>query len=134
MRSRKIKRKNKLYLLKSFVLFIVFFSLFFSSYFYFFNFLNIKLISPLGSKIQNSDKDDIERKLSSAGLSYSSVSVASDSSYILTLPEGGKAIITPQKNINEQISSLQLVLNRLTIEGKRIKVIDFRYDKPVIRL
>lgn len=43
-----------------------------------------------------------------------------------------QAIISPQKNLNEQLDSLQLIFSRTKIEGEKPKRIDLRFDKPVI--
>lgn len=103
-------------------------------YFIFPNFFKSNLISPLAQIVFVSDRRLVEQALLKNKILYSSIKTASDSSYLITLSAGGDAIITSKKNINLQISSLQLMLNRLTIEGKRIKSVDFRYDRPVVRL
>ena len=94
---------------------------------------NNKIISPLAQKYFSFESENISEDLFKAGISFSSVKRSSDSLYIITLSDGGQVIISPSKNIKNQISSLQLMLSRLTIEGKRVKVIDFRYDRPVVR-
>jgi len=37
-----------------------------------------------------------------------------------------------EKDVGVQLDSLQLILSRAKIEGKTIKKIDLRFDKPVI--
>ena len=41
-------------------------------------------------------------------------------------------LFNSEKNIDLQLDSLQLILSRSKIEGKTIKKIDLRFDKPVI--
>lgn len=48
------------------------------------------------------------------------------------LKTGPKVLISLDKNIKEQVESLQLILERAKIEGKQIELIDLRFDKPVI--
>lgn len=48
------------------------------------------------------------------------------------LKTGPKVLISLDKNIKEQVDSLQLILERAKIEGKQIELIDLRFDKPVI--
>jgi len=43
-----------------------------------------------------------------------------------------QVFFTGQKEIGLQLDSLQLIFNRAKIEGKEIKKIDLRFDKPVI--
>lgn len=131
MRRSKIKKNKYWHIYKLAILFFIVSS---SLMFFFLFFTDGRIISPLSSTGPDYSSSEMEKKLYSAGLGFSSIKIASDSSYVVVLSDGGKAIITPRKNINEQISSLQVVLNRLTIEGKKVKVIDFRFDKPVIRL
>lgn len=75
---------------------------------------------------------DIKSLLKKEKIQFLAVSVASDSSYLVYLQGGAEAIISPKKNLLEQVRSLQIVLSRLTIEGKRFKSLDFRFEKPVI--
>jgi hypothetical protein len=48
------------------------------------------------------------------------------------LIDNGEVILSSKKDIGSQLSSLQLMLARLTIEGKKLKVLDFRFDNPVV--
>ena len=134
MHKRKVKEKSKFLFFRIIVPFIALFGLLCVLYFYFPKLIDNNLISPIARVASNSDKGTIEEALLKNGVSYFSVDIASDSSYLVTLQDGGKVIITSKKSIPSQISSLQLMLNRLTIEGKRIKIVDFRFDKPIIRL
>ncbi|MCL5435250.1 MAG: hypothetical protein M1405_02570 [Patescibacteria group bacterium] len=70
--------------------------------------------------------------LQKSGVAFSSIKRNQDASYVINLKDGGEVILTENKNVQNQISSLQLILSRLTIEGKRFKSLDFRYDKPVV--
>ncbi|MEK7186638.1 MAG: hypothetical protein AAB675_04765 [Patescibacteria group bacterium] len=134
MRRKKLKRRSKALLLKLILLCMLIVAVIGGVYFIFPNFFKSNLISPLAQIVFVSDRRLVEQALLKNKILYSSIKTASDSSYLITLSAGGDAIITSKKNINLQISSLQLMLNRLTIEGKRIKSVDFRYDRPVVRL
>ncbi len=50
----------------------------------------------------------------------------------LFLKKGPQVLISSKKGIGQQVDSLQLILERAKIEGKQIKVIDLRFDKPVV--
>lgn len=65
-------------------------------------------------------------------ISFLKVDVASDSSYIIFLKDNGEVHMDSKKNLQPQISSLQLILSRLTIEGKKFKKLDLRYELPII--
>ena len=133
IKKRKLKNKLfaevKIFFASLFILFILF-----SVGFVLFNFVLPKgeLLSPLAKQLENRRHNQLEGDLAQDNIMYDSIEVASDSSYLINLKDGGQVIISPGKNIENQISSLQLIISRLTIEGKRFKVLDFRYDKPVI--
>lgn len=89
------------------------------------------ILSPL-PKNYKSQGQDIRNLLEKERVKFLEISIATDSSYMVSLDGGGQVIISPRKNIEEQVRSLQIVLSRLTIEGKRFRSLDFRFDKPVV--
>jgi hypothetical protein len=93
---------------------------------------NNLFISPLSAK-KDSQTNQVEQMLSKANIPYAMVENGPDLVYSVSLKDGSTVILTQNKNVQNQISSLQLILARLTIEGKRFKNLDFRYDKPVIQ-
>ncbi len=95
------------------------------------NFSKISLISPL-AKNKWSNQIYIEEQLKKDGISYSNVIASSDGSFVAKLVNGGEVILSSKKDIKSQLSSLQLIVSRLTIEGKRLRILDFRFDKPVV--
>lgn len=132
MRVKKLKRKGKFFFIK--VIFPILILLILSALLLYklpaFTILNKPIISPLGQN-KPSRASSLEVLLKKANVPFSSVTSSSDS-YIITLLGGGKVIVSSKKDLTLQISSLQLMLNRLTIEGKRIKSLDFRFDKAII--
>lgn len=89
------------------------------------------ILNPL-SKNQISSTQIIEKKIKESGIMYESFTTGEDLTYILTLSSKSEVIIDSNKDIDEQISSLQLILKQLKIEGKALKRLDFRYQKPII--
>ena len=88
-------------------------------------------LSPL-SKDKVSEVTLLQEKLTKEKISFTNITASSDASLIVRLKEGSVVILSSKKDIESQISSLQLMLARLTIEGKKLKVLDFRYDNPVV--
>lgn len=88
-------------------------------------------ISPIGLNSQNLTKK-LEKLLLDSGIEFSSIASQFNSSYMVRLKEDGEAILSLHKDFKKQIASLQAVLKQLTIEGKRVIRIDFRFDKPVV--
>lgn len=89
------------------------------------------IMSPL-SKNQVSSTKIFEDKLKSTKIEYKSITTEKDLNYLVKLKNSGEVIIDPNKDIDEQLSSLQLILSQLKIEGKTLKRLDFRYEKPII--
>jgi len=88
-------------------------------------------ISPLAQgKLAASNS--LEENLISARIFFKTISSSSDGSFVVVLADGGRIILSSKKDIKSQISSLQLILSRLTIEGKKLKTLDFRFDNPVV--
>lgn len=90
-------------------------------------------ISPISSNSENLIKT-LERLLLTSDIEFSSVTFRSPSSYMVKLKEDGEVILSLEKDFKKQIASLQAVLKQLTIKGKRLIRIDFRFDKPVIEI
>ncbi|MCL5113751.1 MAG: hypothetical protein M1372_01105 [Patescibacteria group bacterium] len=90
------------------------------------------IVSPLGKS--NTKDIDIANLLYKENIPFASVSIASDSSFTVNLLGGGEVMLSSKKDITTQISTLQLILKRLTIEGKKIKILDFRFDKTILKL
>ena len=89
------------------------------------------LISPIAQSLKG-QSPDVKSILTKEKINVSEVSVATDSSYMVSLTDGGTVIMSSNKDLVEQARSLQIILSRLTIEGKRFKTLDFRFDKPVV--
>lgn len=101
---------------------------------------NTSYISPIpkmllsASKSGSSNlKNNIEMLLKAQNISYQSVNLEKNA-YVVTLKNDEKIFLDTKKSLDSQISSLQLLISRLTIEGKHFKTLDFRYNKPVIML
>ena len=88
-------------------------------------------ISPL-SKDQTSISSIIKKGLKEKKIKYVTIQTSKELNYVIKFDKGSEAIIDPKKDIGGQLSSLQLILSTLKIEGKTFKRLDFRYQKPVI--
>ena len=88
-------------------------------------------ISPVTTN-SNQDAKKIETLLLNAQITFASISLTANSSYIVKLQDGGQVVLSLKKDIGRQITSLQPILKQLTIDGRRFNRIDFRYDKPLV--
>jgi hypothetical protein len=98
-------------------------------------------VSPLSfagkqSIVPTHKEDDplnlLKEELKQKNIAFTDVKVASNSSLMVSLKEGGIVTFSSQKDILTQISSLQFILSRLTMEGKLFSQLDLRFEKPVI--
>ncbi|HSX40277.1 MAG TPA: hypothetical protein VLF68_01550 [Candidatus Saccharimonadales bacterium] len=90
------------------------------------------LISALAlAKATTPGSQMLAKELEKSGVAFSSVTQSGDW-YDIELPNSAKVLFSTRKSIQEQIASLQLVTSRLTIEGKKFSILDFRFAKPVI--
>src|SRR3989344_443989 len=85
------------------------------------------LISPISKQSFASIAAVLERKK----IAYESIEKI-DNYYLIRMKDNGEVLIPDKKNLEEQVSSLQLILARLKIEGKTFRRLDFRYEKTVI--
>ena len=96
-----------------------------------FPFGNVSYVSPV-SKNKNSIIIFVENELNKENIKFSEISASSGGSIKVDLTEGGEVILSSKKDVGSQISSLQLILSRLTIEGKKLNILDFSFDNPVV--
>lgn len=99
-------------------------------------------VSPVPSKrvisesIEKNRKDkleEVESLLQAASISFSTVT-SSQSSILVNLDGTAVVLFSEKNDISEQVSSLQGILSRLTMEGKKFVTLDLRFSKPIIQL
>ncbi len=56
--------------------------------------------------------------------------VENNDAITITLDTNALILLSPQKDLQKQLASLQVTLSQLTIEGKQFKKLDFRFEKP----
>ena len=66
-------------------------------------------------------------------LHISSIKKSSQGYYTVDSREHTKTIIDGNKDLDDQVRTLQTVLSKATIEKKKIILIDFRFEKLVVR-
>lgn len=87
---------------------------------------------PIVELLGDKDTGQLERALAKKGVDFESIVISSDSGYIVQLKTGEEVLMSKTRSLDEQISSLQVILPRLTMEGKRFTRLDLRFDRPVI--
>jgi hypothetical protein len=81
----------------------------------------------------NDDEQEtiIKKDLKDKSIAFTTVE-SKDSLYTIQLENGAWVTLSAKKDIIMQISSLQFVLSRLTMEGRQFRTLDLQYDKPII--
>lgn len=103
-------------------------------------FVKTGYLSPLSQEVaaEASYQDDKAISLITESLTKQKKEVesvtAEQASYKIVLKDGSEVILSSQKDLKSQLSSLQFILQRLTMEGKLFTQLDLRFDKPVIKL
>lgn len=95
-------------------------------------------ISPLAhivSQVEENSQDTgiVKEKLFQQKIDVASVTNENEK-YKIVLTDESEIIFSSQKDLNQQISSLQFIMSRLTMEGRRFTRLDLTFDKPVIVL
>lgn len=97
-------------------------------------------ISPLSSHVLSDTSYQEEKALDviRESLEKNNIEVTTvdrkNETYIIRLESNAEVVLSAKKDLNEQISSLQFILQRLTMEGRRFSRLDLRFDKPAIVL
>jgi len=125
------KNKRKKIILKTVVTFLTLTIFLVGVFLLIFNSSKTIILNPLAVK-ETKQIDTLNKSLVDENISFSKVEQNNDLSYKVYLKDNGVVFLSQKKDLSMQIDSLQLIVNRLTIEGKRFKSLDFRFDKPVI--
>ena len=128
---KKDKSKNRVkFAIKILIFFVITFSAAVATYLYF----SSGKTSYLNPVVQSNVSQNLalESQLKKNNIDFTNISMNRDGSTTVSLNGGGEVILSSKKDIGSQITSLQLILSRLTIEGKKLKTLDFRFDNPVV--
>lgn len=98
------------------------------------------LISPIPSSVHGTYTqiknatflDALKENLSKDNVHFSDIQESSGSAYLVRLSNGSNVLFSAKKPAKDQVSTLQTVSSRLTIEGKGFSLLDLRFDNPVI--
>lgn len=133
IKKKSIRREGKYWNLKNalgLLIFAVSISLF-SSFIYlrFFQDSGFYINPLLPQGIYSNDV--VEKRLNEKKIEFKKITQEEGAVRVI-LKDDSEVIFSSKKDVGTQVSSLQLTLSRLTIEGKKLKIIDFRFSNPVI--
>lgn len=94
---------------------------------------------PLFRPLQADDetkatKKDIEKILKEKKIEYENIEQIKSGIYTFDVVGHGEVTLNAKKDLYAQLSSLQVILVRLTMEGKKFERLDVRFDRPIIVL
>lgn len=98
--------------------------------------LGIDYQGPLRPTNKEGVKEKLERQLKELalkeGLRFMGTSMVEEKSLIATFSGQLTCLFDLEKDVSSQLASLQFVLWRSKIEGKKLREVDLRFDKPVV--
>ena len=132
--QRKIKARFALFI-RLFLLFVA--TLFLCSIVYLAAHLYAaKIISPLsmlaGQINKNASVDDVKSLCESEHLHCDQIIVLPDGNIHFVTDSQTEVFLSTQKDLKKQLASLQAVISQLTIKGKQLKRVDFRFANVVV--
>lgn len=78
--------------------------------------------------------EDVKENLSSKRIPYAKIEYTDEGeTYKITLKGGEVVKLSGSKDVEAQVSTLQKLLRKLTIDNRQAKQIDLRYAKPVVK-
>lgn len=129
--TKKSKRRLKVALF--FLVFLIFIALsgflvrsFKQDIFYLFR--KEKIIAPISGK---TPIEELSLELKKAEIQVISFSLLNEREFEASL-SGGTKVFLKSEEITRQITSLQVMLSRFKIEGRRPQKIDLRFEKPIV--
>ena len=87
------------------------------------------LIAPLPNR---DPVKELEEILQEKGIAIEQGPVASDSALVVVLANNETVLFHANKDMRTQVGSLQIILNKLTIEERKAKKIDLRFEDPIV--
>jgi hypothetical protein len=82
--------------------------------------------------LDDSSVTHLRKLLGKYNISYEQIYTMKEGGYLIKLKPEGEVLLAQNDTLEQNISSLQLVLARITMEGKQFSRLDFRFEKPVI--
>lgn len=79
-------------------------------------------------------RNKIEDILREKNIQHKDVVYIEGSDFKIIMSNSSEVVISSEKDLENDLSSLQYILSRLKMEGKQFTRLDLRYDKPVVVL
>lgn len=99
---------------------------------------NPGIISPLAlsgnqnASFLNSGENKLRDFLEREKITFKDFAYIDNTHYKIILDDNKEILISAGGDMREELSSLQYILSRLTMEGREFARLDLRYEKPII--
>ena len=91
---------------------------------------NTNIIKPVAGK---ATIDVLKEVLAQKNIILEALSATASGGIAAQIKDGPFVLFADDRDAREQVSSLQLILSRLTIGEKRVSVIDLRGSRPIVK-
>lgn len=96
----------------------------------------IKILSPITTRGETQSMDAqilmVQAICKEKNIPCKTVTPIDSKTIQILLDTHATVFLSPKKDLNKQLSSLQEALSQLTIKGKQFKKLDFRFDNVIV--
>lgn len=92
---------------------------------------NTIILSPQSTSTVG--KEDVAEILEKNALTYEDLVISTSSATVSFRTNESMVLLTKERSINDQVVTVQAILRRLSLDGKRATVVDLRYNKPIVK-
>lgn len=100
------------------------------------SYLNLReeksIVKPIPDFLIKDSEGELEEKLKKLNLKPVRILFLDKKDIKILLPNGIEVFLTSEKDLDPQLTSLHLIINRFKIEGRGVKKIDLRFKNPII--
>jgi hypothetical protein len=94
----------------------------------------LPFMQSIGFNTQDETMAGIKKFFEEEKIDFTEIKRIGKASYQITDNADRVIYISSEKDLSKQLSSLQRIVSRLTMEGKKYTRLDLRFDKPIIVL
>lgn len=90
------------------------------------------LLVPFSEKPGFGFLEELKEKAAEREIEFSAFSLIGENAIEASASSGTTVFFSKEKEVEPQLDTLQTIWENFKIEGRRVKVIDLRYERPII--
>ncbi|MDP2860193.1 MAG: hypothetical protein Q8N98_00600, partial [bacterium] len=90
------------------------------------------LLVPFSEKPGFGFLEELKEKAAKREIEFSAFSLIGENAIEASASSGTTVFFSKEKEVEPQLDTLQTIWENFKIEGRRVKVIDLRYERPII--